>query len=1808
MKNDKQQKFFEWVRETEADIVGVGETGLNWGAEGVGPWRERAKGQFQHERSVWAHNTEDPIKTPTQWGGTGMVTVGRTTAKIDTTGKDWRGLGRWAWTKFRGETPTYVVSMYQPVANTTGPTSVYQVQKGALLDTGEQREPREVFRQDADQQLKAWVDTGAHVIVMADINEPTEGGELAKVFETAGLQYAMQGLQGFATYKRNTNNKIIDGIWTTPGVAVRQRGFTEFHHWDHRTAWIDIDTAVTFGTRKMPDLHLAARRLRTQDGDSVRRYQKEYLKTARAAKLAERAAALDRAVDRTMTPTQREELEKLDAERTTMMKAAEKKCRMLRTGAVPYSPGTLLPAWQVAFWKLAIKRRDGGQVSSRRLQRSKDKAQINTQTRNMTRAEMTQALAEAQDRWSKAKTEAAPARKAFLLRQAELYASEHNVASEKAVTMLMKRESDRTTWRRIRWALQGEHRTGITHVTEKTESGERITHEHETDIVRCCITENRKKYRQTEGTPFMTAQMTREFGTDGLTEAGRAVVQGKYDDKRIRDETTKAFIKELHQPATVSRWTEKDLHISLDEHKQAWRRARERTASGPSNLHFGMWKVNAMDDYTAELDRIMRAIPFRTGYVMNRWKQGVDVELCKQQGNFDVTRLRTIVLLEADYNLNNKTMSRRVAQKAEQGKAFAEEQYGSRNGHSAPDVSLNNRLTDDIMRQTRRGGAVVSNDAKSCYDRIVHAVLSLCLQRMGVAEEPIRSLIGTMQQLTHHVKTAYGTSTATYRADEKQTPMQGILQGNAMGPMGWGAVSTPLIKMMTTAGFGFHHWNAIQKETVDFACFAYVDDTDLVHSKGERTTSPEFIEEVQQAINLWEGGLRVTGGALAPQKSYWYWIDYKWEGGQWKYKTKADMPGEVTMRDPNGQQAPLTRLEANESRRALGVMPRRDGSEDDNLAYLKAKGRKWADRIRTSSLTRAEAWRAAKATIWRTFAFPTRSMCATKPQLRTASGEALQTALRKAGIQRCFPRDLVYGDAASLGLGIHEPHTLQTIAHLQAVLQHGHKRNLTGKLLRASYEAVRTEMGDMGDVFRNEYDKWKSILTDSWWQATWRDMTSYNIRLRPPRQHPRESAWREQDQQIMTVFVNGGAKGATLRKLNRCRMELQVVWVSEITEASGRKINARMLHAGGRPAAVRPAGTWPKTAPTIAADWAAWRRAIREHLLEPMGSHLRVTLGKFYPDTPGEREWEWWASIEGDTVWQRSTDIWTEWPRQTRKSFRRGQERTPTNVTLRRATVGPISPEGVLHIVAIDGRPTHPRVDIGDTTPTWSTQDSTANMGAWADAIRAGLAVAVCDGSWKDNFGAAAFRLGKVRRDRWHRVGEGTTWIKPGLTATGSHRAELAGIHGIISTTVQCAGMYGLQVGRLILGCDNQAALRSLDRDWDFASDDGDYDILVAIQDMVRQLDITVQGKHVKGHQDSTGRRLTQWEQWNVDMDKVAKAAWRHYALAGKQDANARQVGGPAWSATLGDVQIQDASIKALYPSIVRETTRAAWKRYLKVDQGWESVDWGAIKSAGSRVGESTRIWVAKHVSGNSGTSATLVRWKYRASAQCPRCAAPKETADHVNECKGRGTRAIWEAYEERIQEVTRTHGVDPEIRAAILRNLRKWRAGARPVVTHSDQYITTALTAQKRLGWGAFVKGFIAEEWREAQRRTVASMVKKRATAWVSRMVEGGWQYMQDMWRHRNEALHEPDGEATRQMEAALDRAIREEKDRGPGGLAEGVVQMWGESWDSLQARPVDYRKRWLRLVWAGRRPGQPVAYGEATSGLEVWMATGRL
>ena len=111
----------------------------------------------------------------------------------------------------------------------------------------------------------------------------------------------------------------------------------------------------------------------------------------------------------------------------------------------------------------------------------------------------------------------------------------------------------------------------------------------------------------------------------------------------------------------------------------------------------------------------------------DRWGHGLQVLLEKVAGVALVNKLRTILLMEADFNYMNKWIFGHEAINKMYALGYiAEDQYSQKES-TAEDAHLDSRLTMDLSRQLQLPLATVSVNADKCYGRINHIIMSLAL-------------------------------------------------------------------------------------------------------------------------------------------------------------------------------------------------------------------------------------------------------------------------------------------------------------------------------------------------------------------------------------------------------------------------------------------------------------------------------------------------------------------------------------------------------------------------------------------------------------------------------------------------------------------------------------------------------------------------------------------------------------------------------------------------------------------------------------------------------------------------------------------------------------------------------------------------------------------------------------------------------------------------------------------------------------------------------------------------------------------------
>ena len=258
---------------------------------------------------------------------------------------------------------------------------MYQQHCRRLLASDITTDPLSQWTDDLCQELQSRLNQGEYIIIGGDFNGCILSAPFTKMLHEIGLQESVISSHptttpSFSSCICSDKSRVIDGIWSSPSLKIQQGGYTPFDTWDHRMAWIDIDIPSTFGSSPI-HAPITGRRLKLQEPETVKKYLQHLLSSVQQANLLQRARVLNSQVHSTLTTNQQLELESIDNSRTQAMLAAEKQCRKLCMGKVPYSPPQAIRhALAKSFWQLLLRKRRGHRVSSRLLQRKCTQAHI----------------------------------------------------------------------------------------------------------------------------------------------------------------------------------------------------------------------------------------------------------------------------------------------------------------------------------------------------------------------------------------------------------------------------------------------------------------------------------------------------------------------------------------------------------------------------------------------------------------------------------------------------------------------------------------------------------------------------------------------------------------------------------------------------------------------------------------------------------------------------------------------------------------------------------------------------------------------------------------------------------------------------------------------------------------------------------------------------------------------------------------------------------------------------------------------------------------------------------------------------------------------------------------------------------------------------------------------------------------------------------------------------------------------------------------------------------------------------------------
>jgi hypothetical protein len=106
--------------------------------------------------------------------------------------------------------------------------------------------------------------------------------------------------------------------------------------------------------------------------------------------------------------------------------------------------------------------------------------------------------------------------------------------------------------------------------------------------------------------------------------------------------------------------------------------------------------------------------------------------------------------------------------------------------------------------------------------------------------------------------------------------------------------------------------------------------------------------QTQIKLEKWSCLLNAIGGALKPEKCFWYLLDYDCVDEEWIYADAMAMELKIT--NPDDTKSPIKWEKPTESKATLGIYDSPSGGNKGHLSFILNKATQWVNRMKNGHL------------------------------------------------------------------------------------------------------------------------------------------------------------------------------------------------------------------------------------------------------------------------------------------------------------------------------------------------------------------------------------------------------------------------------------------------------------------------------------------------------------------------------------------------------------------------------------------------------------------------------------------------------------------------------------------------------------------------------------------------------------------------------------------------------------------------------------------------------------------------------------------
>ena len=938
--------------------------------------------------------------------------------------------------------------------------------------------------------------------------------------------------------------------------------------------------------------------------------------------------------------------------------------------------------------------------------------------------------------------------------------------------------------------------------------------------------------------------------------------------------------------------------------------------------------------------------------------------------------------------------------------------------------------------------------------------------------------------------------------------------------------------------------------------------------------------------------LHTNGGLLELSKCYWLLVAWKWVRGIPRLKTKEEAAATMILRQTEtNNDVTIPRKTVKEAPKVLGCHVAADGSWAKEVGKWTMEGIKFAKKVNDANFTRTCGSKVYPSLWISRLRYIAQVVCFTQEQSHQVNVKVVKACLPAAGYNRNFPRKVVYGPQLYGGMEWETCRSLQILEKIKFFITHVRRQDRLGKMLQILVESLQLQSGLIEPILETKIE-WKKWVDTTWIhnlregldQINGSLVTSFH-KIPTPRQY---------DRSIMEIFATRNLSAKVMNSLNRCRVYLQVIFVSDIANFEGNRICKEIFETNKNRKSTL---LWARQVRPTLSDRKIWKKHITRLCI--IDDILITTLGR-----------------------------WKCAPHQIWPFMRR-----PDNTALLRYRNGSqncLRSYGKGKYIKI-GRELH-SLESGipvqcATTPIGYTE-KTSQV---SDLTYARINNTIFD---MDNK-ALQKTMGHVKcqnlgrlKNQWR---EGSEWLmgtdgglKYGIGTTGvslhnivdnremcsSQSAEKCDFNNLHSTReevraalaaeiliTECNKHFGKSEQHITLVCDNTSALNKLEH---LKEDVGFNSPLAAEMELLMELarmkkenaNITREFKWVKSHQKKNAADLTEYEKVNERADELATES-RELAQQELFPTIPKQIfeGGKV------TLTVNNAAVtKYLKETITMALYGGKLRKYMEIKYVWtketfDDVDWSAFGASLAKLHGLHKVTVHKLIHFWQPTNSITQRNQKRVpeSAKCTEC-EEIDNQFHYVKCKSdyfvEARKFAWKRFINRMKYYSKEETM---VRVMWI-GIQNWifddfdEALPRGNELTNTQYdaLCIAYKKQNEIGWDQFLVGHISKAWSDFYRLRIQSSDESegKITAYTRNLISAIWTYTLNVWKSHNEAVHGKKNKYSNRDVKSIQQCIIDIYDSLQDKVSEEEKWLFREESKIRITHPVPQMIGWLERV----------------------------